>query len=628
MKALIIFCCAFFQERTIEEKIEVLLPEFYSGWFTNNNYREIGVVLSPPPPGVSRRYFLRIVGQYGKVSDEVKEIGDQEFYARAYSILGYGVLDSARFDPEVNEGFKNFVNLLLNKKILSREQFAQYVGHYAKKSWLESAYMAEEVLPGIVPASCWIKHWENNKDSVHSSDPTATYFLTMALIKMARDSKEIEKWFTQRFSLVADIKDDKDNGKLFFDFVKTISVLAKAGVQIPDSVQEAMLHSYARYDAELTRGLIGVYRWAKLPLPPESMIQKGLTEVVEKAERPLPHLVREFRLLGLIFPADKAEFYRDVLIKSEGDLADIDYLVKLVGRDADPKLWKRYGDWALWRHEKCKENRKTQSDSEDYYHLAVVAYKRASNQDSELVGMATIDRLLKSEEDLSVRTLDLIAVHEMAGHDPKMKEIVAILDKRIEALKKLPSGALYNGFWKIAWVTNEFGQRLLPFRDEIELAFYLKDPERTRALSREMADYFLQRVASEGQVLKAKFENEFSKLKALILAEAPDSIEMLEGFYFGRALENLDTPTFVELTAILDHYEALGFEDGARSLAQYLREQAGLNFHKRRAFRIGDFEKFAEEQVYSKFPQSYWDREDRIYVASVRKSAISKAQNK
>ena len=93
--------------------------------------------------------------------------------------------------------------------------------------------------------------------------------------------------------------------------------------------------------------------------------------------------------------------------------------------------------------------------------------------------------------------------------------------------------------------------------------------------------------------------------------------------YAFNKLRNEGTGIYAELTLIIDLYESLKFTDGARSLAQHLHS-VGFKMPARRAFRIGKFEKEAEDQYFHWKEDSYWIQQEEEFNSIVRKKSLDK----
>lgn len=588
-------------EKKIEETVIFEIPEFYIQFLAAlDSHGEI--LLNPPPSDVDRKYFVRYVTPEGKAYKAVTEFEEKEFYAFITKILEYGVLDDSKPSYPLNIGYQKLVRALVFYNIVSVDTLKKYGAIYLSESrnWVESAYYLDEAFPGCIRQMSWSR----SLDRIGGF-----YFKVLLKIKSGDSVKEIRDWLD---NIVSNTNPHLEQD-LFLSFAKSYGELIHKGAVLSDEIENKLFASCLKNfnsSSELFGRVKNFYILAGLPLPKKSIIANELIDWLDKLTEPVAQAVVEFRSFRVEFPKEKAKIYRDVCLQEFIDLESILYIIKIAGEDADPKLWKKYADRAFHWHQ-SKENRKIQEDNEDCYHAAVEGYRRA------IAGGVPIDKerlmeLVKlGEEDLSLRLRDLIIAYELAGHSTKSDFFVEKFEERIEKKKKLESGsgAYYKYIQlKIYWHTDELGSKIVPFQDEIELAAYLGNPERTRELSCEIARYATERLKREG-------------------LEIYSCLKDAECLVFLMAMRNLNTPVYWELEAILDIYENLGFKIGARSLAHELHEK-GFELPARRAYHLGGLGKEAETKLYEKQSLEYWQQKQMIFSFIVRRESILKKKNK
>lgn len=580
-----IFLPQFQDDKKIEEKIVVRIPTFYEA--TGRRFdvpTEIG--LKSAPEGVRRKYIVQNIDEFGDPAGRPEELTEESFYNLAWRILQYGVLDG--LNPRhfnLNYAYVKFVQLLARHKILTRDLAVPIAKRYYESKWIESAYFFDEAFPGIFLPKQWK---ELGRDGAPFGSPYLTRVL--AAIKIGDDLSEILAWLD---------KNTPSEG-LFYNSAKAYAELVRKGALIPKDIQIKLLKAYLEYHKViLNANLPKIYLALGLPLPSKEVTKPILCETVQKSEEPNLEIVEAFRFFGVDFPKEHAASYRDAYLKYRGSLENIDYLSRVAGEEAKPELWIRYGDSMFFDHF-SKERRKDDQDTEDYYHLAAEAYSRAA-KGGVLVPQRRIDALLKEEADLSVRVRDLIAVYELGGYDPKMKWLVEKFDKRIEKINNLAAGIFYKDNGEINWWLDEYGRKILPFRDEMELAAYLREPERYRKLCARITE----RVANK------LFHEAWTFLK--LYQDCPLVLYAM--------MHRSDTPAYIELNALMDLLESLSCKDGLWCLAQYLHE-SGFDLPARRAFQLSGYGKCAEDQYYGKKDEGYWIRKQARFNFAVRRQAI------
>lgn len=593
-----------------EESIVVVAPDPYSHFLESLNSNP--QLLNLPPKGIKRKYLIKIMSPSRDLY-ETKELEEFQFYHFANRVLYYGVLDTADSSYHLNSGYRNFIRTLLRHMLIDLETLA-YLGKLyldPGRNWIESAYCLDDVIPGIIP----IQEWDRIACFYSSkTDSLSRYFRVLASIKKGDPVNGIRGWLDTIIQ-----QQEYMSGEHFKYSGKAYAELIRKGAIFPEFAQIIFFKSYLNSDPWLRRGISKSYATIGLPLPKKKIIQKALLNLLKAArifDESVWGTVSEFRIFEIELPRDLAESYRDELLKNYQDLDDILFLIKCAGEDGDPALWKKYADFNF-RMYKCKEDFLSQcKDTGYYYHAAIEGYRRAVTGGIGLnsnIGKA----LLKAEDDPSVHVRDLIIAYELAGYDPRCKILVEKLEGRVELASKNPAGVFFDEDDEIDWQKNEYDGRIVPFREEIELTAYLNDPERTRDLSKKITRYALERLRQEGPELLKKFRSDsrYYNCRKYWL----DSV-----IAFEMLLRNLDTPIYVELAAIIDVYESLGFKDGARSLAQHLLGDAGFYIPARRAFQVGGFGERAEEVLYCQRDDSYWLKMQSEFSAKVRRKAILK----
>lgn len=603
------------QENPREEKIVAVIPDFYlpDGRFTKDG---CGVVLNPPPEEAIRKYFIKPLDRRGKFEAEYA-ISEEAFYRMTRSIIDYGVRDTADFSSYINDGYKNLILLLLEKGIVDRKELKRVFDYYIAlydHAWIESAYYLTEAVPDLLEPNDPIWHTLIEKIK-KTADHTTDYFRALSYIRAGVDRNILYALiWSMNVRMKVDLElNEQDIIKAdFYRYAKAFAILSGKDL-ISEEAELNLFKCYFHYNKDLLPSVKEVYASIGLRLPKKEILTEGFAYWMQTPEALSLNIVPELRVLGIKVPKGSAVRYRDTLLRNLGDLEDIEYLNDSMGEDARPELWQIYADSALIWH-KRKEKRKQENDSDDYFHIAIIGYQRAVKGGLKL-SPALFDELLKESEDLSVRMADVIAVYELKGANPKSsKSILEILEARLEKYKeavtdrKLTEGARWDIAWsreknpdlrrniEIFWHFNEYGQEVIPFRDEIELAAYLDNPERTRQLSCAISIYVYKKLKEEGGYIKKTF---------------------LDEKYFKTS----KSPIYAELTAILDLYESLKFTDGARSLAQHLHS-VGFKLPARRAFRIGGFEKEAEEQYFNWKDDAYWLQQEGEFNYSTRKKEL------
>jgi|GEM_PF-5410080 len=640
MAVLLLWCVVGIQdsEQKRKEKIIALIPDFYLSQVPSTKSE---VRLNPCPTDVSREYFIRLVDTYGKSVGEF-QFSEELFYKFSTDIINYGVKDSYDLSFYLNDYYKKFICLLLEKGIIGRGELRTLFRYYVNRNfysdnsgWIESAYYLTEAVPDLLEPND--PTWQNLYHRAQNDLNETLYFKALCAIRAGAEKQDLFAIVHKMSSVMSGHFQMNDKDLLQYDFrkyAKTYAVLFRNGLNTacPELRHEAELNlfkCYLHYNRNFLVSTEDIYASAGLPLPGPAILGDGIAYWVGNSNDLSPDLISNMRNLGGKFPKDLAAIYRDKLLKNLGDLADIEYLIDCAEEDAKPELWKYYADSALNWHS-WKENRINDKDSGDYYHAAVEGYRRAANGGVKL-SREILENLLKFVDDLSVHMRDIIIAYELHGVEVRAnKLILEKLEERAEKYNALSRGVRWGDSGEIQWILNQYSQREIPFREEIELAAYLNDPERTRKLSHKIAFSVLGNIKKESLDIVSRYYGNSRKLKVtlgflrLILGFDPDKAH---SFYWEKYLKDkLKTsysPAYVELAAIIDLYESPKFTDGARSLAQHLHS-VGFKLPARRAFRIGGFEKEAEERYFHWKEDSYWLQQEEEFNYSVRKKALEK----
>lgn len=624
-------------EKKREEKIVASIPDFY---LSKMSSKASGVEFNPCPEDVSRKYLVRLIDAYGKSVGEF-QYSEELFYKFARDVIDYGVKDDYDFTFYLNDYFKKFIRLLFEKDIINRNGLKTLFNYYidrtsytSKGGWIESAYYLTEAVPDLLEPDDPI--WKNLYEREQNSQHEIVYFKALCAIRAGADKQDLAALVYNMSFMISRHLQRNDVDLLQHDFkryAKAYAVLVRNGLNTacPELRHEAELNlfkCYLHYNSKFLVSTEDIYGSAGLPLPDPEIFSYGIAYWLGNANDLSPDLISNIRKFGGKFPKNFAAVYRDKLLKNFGDFDDILYLIDCAGEDAKPELWKYYADSALDWHN-WKENRITHKDSGDYYHIAVEAYRRAAKGGVRLF-REILEKLWANADDLSVHMKDLIAAYELGGVEVRAtKLILGKLEERTERYNALSRGANWNENGEIQWILNQYGQKEVPFREEVELAAYLDDPESTRKLSHKIALYYLNEIKKEGRKISPYYWDKQKlklTLKFLELILNFD-LDKTHSFYWEKYLKGkLKTsygPAYVELAAIIDLYESLKFTDGARSLAQHLHG-VGFKLPARRAFRIGGFEKEAEEQYFHYLEESYWLQQEEEFNYSTRKSALEK----
>ena len=538
------------------EKIVAELPRYCLDRTLNNEW--ILIRLEPRPMNVNRQYFVRLVDSFGNPTDTAFQLDEDRFYVLAQKIVRFGVADRSELDaPCLNDKYESFVRLLLKHKIITEAELKIVASYYCEMHWIESAYHLDNVIPGIIN----FKKWKYLATQFEDYLPFNRYyyFTTLANIKSACSVKDLNNamdWLNKK------LEDDEPSpySYTFLNYVKAYAELEKRGVHMNESVRIILLENYFVYDcgfstdiSAMLKNFQKIYSSIGLPQPSKkdinNTLNKYLKTLVDQNKESNPLWVKTFRDLKLELTEKLAVYYRNILLDEVGDFfEDIDYLTKIIGKEVHPKLWISCAYLNL-REYQDKEYRKENQDSTDYFHIMVEGFRRAGkNEINSKIGNA----LLNAITDPSVKISDIIAVYELLGKNPKIDFYIAKFDERAKLYEEQNCGIYYDDL-RFMWRKNEYGQKIIPFRDAIELAAYLKDKERTRNLS-----FKISRRA----------DWQFSQTNKLT--------------------------SCAELEEILNLYESLKFTDGAYSLALHLYE-SGFIEQSRRAFQIAGVEKETEK---------------------------------
>lgn len=540
------------------ETIIAELPQCGLDRELNNEW--ILIRLEPRPKNVAREYFVRLVDDFGNPTDKIFQLDEERFYVLVKKMVRFGVSDRSEFDtPCFNDKYENFIRLLLKHKIITTAELKIVADYYCDMHWIESAYHLDNVVPNIIGFEKWKSLIEQFEQ--YGSLYRYEYFIVLAKIKTAGSILDLNKaldWLNQK--TMAD--EPSPYSCTFLNYVKAYAELEKKGAHMDESIQTILLESYFVYDffdydsARLLsqfNNLKKIYSSIGLPQPNKkninNAVNKLLKSCVDQNKDPNPLWIKTFRELELEFTEELAIYYRTVLLNEAGSFfEDIDYLTKTIGKDVHPKLWISCA-YLNFREYQDKEYRKENQDSTDYFHIVVESFRRAGKNE---INDKTRNALLNAIDDPSVRISDIITVYELLGKNPKLDFYVAKLDERAKLYEEKDCGIYYE-YLRLMWRKNEYGQKIIPFRDAIELAAYLNNKERTR------------------------------KLSLKIFYRANQQISQTD-----------KTATYKELEEILNLYESLRFTSGAYSLALHLYE-SGFIEQSRRAFQIAGVEKEIEK---------------------------------
>lgn len=635
------------------EKILIQIPEFYLShqeYFTP-------IQLKRPSSKVIRRYFLTSLNSSGQAIGKRRSVSEEEFYRLAEKVLNLGLPDSQDVSFDWEQNFQDFIKTLVVHSIIDQEMLKAAGQQYAGRRDFESLYFLDEAAPDLFTEQDWKNFSYEYRFGYHGEDAnTEGYRIYRHLligIKMDRSPAALNQLRVDLdWKLQGIIKAQDADQSEFWPWAKAYFELAKKGVELPSETQGLVFRLYLKYHRNW-KNIKDVYRLAGMPLPTTKVSSAVLEEYLKAADKPALGVVKIFRDLELNFPPEFAGRYRDAALQDYGILEDIDYLIKMAEEDAEPELWKKYADDAMHWH--CSpENRKNHKDSGDYFHLAVEGYRRVQ----EYLKKADIpanwinkeirkrikylrlskdrrERLLGAIDDLAIRMRDLLVAYELFEGNPKSR--IDIFDKRLERFKDLPRGVASVSNGKAYWLINEFGQRLIPFADEIELAAYLKDPARTNRLNGVIARYVDQKFKEEGLKLYASHRERiqhiltrwrWSKNRIWDFWEMVTDLSWRsEDFY--QEMRSSDAPVYFELNEILDLYQSLGYTEGALSLAYCLSENVGYEFLPvRRAYYLGGLGREVEEQYYGKHDEVYWQERQARFNLEARTLAIPQRSKK
>lgn len=571
------------------EKIFVRIPEFY---FVNNvlNFNTPHVVehvvVIAEPQDDKREYFIQKTDKLGRPLGDAERMSSEDFYYMAHCILRYGVRDSADVSfPKLNEGFRDFIKFLLDKKFLAPQQLPALAKHYHDSNWLESLYWLDEVEPGLMLAA--------DNGPVHSNANTGNliYFTVLLGIKQANGDLE-QLTEVQKNLDTSVIEKDQAAGvstSFFATFARSYAELSRKGLDIPEEIRPLILKQYLKSDPSLEAGIVATFQSLQLPLPSAKAVEGILKSLLDAIPKPRVSLVGEFRFFKLEFPKEHAKAYRDALLEERAVFEDIECLLPVIGEEDIPaETWKQYGD-SVYQWHFSKDARIFHIDSGDYYHSAVEAYRRVSRMIGKLgddpkskerkyrlaIDPKHLKRLCDCCDDLSVRMRDLLFACELAQLNPKDDFVLNKLEKRIELYESKPMGAYHHDGRILSRHLNEHGQQRVPFREAVELADFLRDGVRIRELSRRIADWA------------------YSQLEA-------------------------GEPVYENLEAISDLYEELKFTEGARSLGLHLFD-SGFVLPVRRLLQIGGIYQEASEKYYGKYSEEQLKKIQDDFNSRVRR---------
>jgi len=593
-----------FQEKPPEEKIIARIPEFYFVRTDVAGFNGGSAVELTLPRQANHKYFFLRLDDAGLPMGREEEVSEANFYGVVRGILRYGVRDiTGPPGSQLNPNYRDLVRHLLEKKIVSEADLRKVAGAYANANWLESLFWLDEAFPGVFKAHVY------NFDPAESHINMNECFVALTGIKLDKGDRKMLNEAAERVNKRLELHGTY-SGYRFETTARAYAELCKRGAALSERARQNLLQSYFAYDKNYRINLRLTYAFWGLPLPEKKSIYEALLQRMKQLAEPDPKLVGDFRVFGLDFPKDFATLYRDALLGGFGVTAfeDLEYLFKFSGEEGvSVETWKKYGDEAFSWH-LMKEARKTQKDTGDYYHAAVECYRRVApfviqleelqkeldgkrnKNEAELNTQKTLAKLLprlkfgpvkkealmKEFEDTTVRLGDVLIAYELCGLDPREEYLLEKFEKRAEASRKGPAGAYFGEQGKILWHATEYGQLLVPFRDDIGLAAGLKDGQRIRKLSQVITDWAMSEIASEGVHLSR---------------------------YYPQLLASSATPAYLSLDAVIGFYEEMQFTEGARSLAQHLWD-VGLEIPAFRLFKIAGLEKEATEKFYGRFSEA------------------------
>ena len=518
------------------EDIFIALPEFYWSFQENPRPASIGAgyELNAPPKGKIRRYFISCAGENGMISESA-ELDEPTFYTLTKRILSYGVSDTALPCNGINRGYQNFVRNILRYNIISEAELRRVGKGYRGSHWIESLYCLQEVVPDLITKEEW-------KSEVTQS--LNDYCVILSELAAGTLPDTVRMWLDSRLPR----QSGDESESTFRDFAPLYAILVSKGVGIAPPIQKRLLLSFLNgrflVDSEIRKA----YADLRLPIPDKEVLASAMKDFIESLDYPASEIVSECRSFGIGFPKEHARVYRDRLLARGGDLEDVLYLVREAGEDAKPELWEKYAYSALRGY-----LRKFPQES-DCYRAAVEGYRRGAEA-GVAIDHSITERLVEAVDDASVRMRDLITAYRLAGRNLKSELVIGQLERRLEYSHD--------------------------FRDEIDLAAFVGDPERIKTLSRKISLHFFEKLKKEWS-------------------------------------PSADSQTFKDLPAILDVYEELKFTAGARSLAFYLFD-LGFELPARRAFHLGGLGKEAEEQYYKNFCDDELKKRQEAFNAKAQK---------
>lgn len=537
------------------ETIVAELPQYCLDRSINNEW--IFINLEPRPTNINRQYFVHVVDNFGNSTGKIFQLDEESFYVLAKKMVRFGVTDRSELDvPCLNDKYEKFIRLLVRHKIITTAELKVVARYYCEMHWIESAYHLDNGVPKIIS----FEDWKSLAQEFENYMPMNRYyyFTTLANIKSAGSVQDLNNamdWLNQK--LVVD--EPSPYSYIFLNYSKAYAELEKFGIHMNETIQISLLENYLIYGCKNSTDILlrlnelkKKYSAIGLPQPEKKEINNALNKCLEalldKNGNLNPMLVKTVRESELKFTEELAIYYRNVLLSEAGSFfEDIDYLTKIIGKEVHPKLWISCAYLNL-REYKDREYRREKQDSTDYFHIAVENFRRAGKNE---INNKT-DALLNSINDLSVRISDIITVYELLGKNPKLDFYVTKFDERAKLYEELACGIYCNNS-QFIWHQNEYGQKIIPFRDAIELAAYLNNNERTRALS----------------------------------------LKIFHRANWQLSQTNKST-SCEELEEILNLYESLKFTGGAYSLGLHLHE-AGFIEQARRAFQIAGVEKKVEK---------------------------------
>ena len=312
------------QETPKEEKITVTIPDFYlpEGRFPGT---VSGTTLNPCPEKISRTYFIKPIDMYGKAGAEY-QVNEEIFYCIARSIINYGVKDNVDFSFYLNESYKKFICLLLEKGIINREELKQVFRYYCFRintmdnSWIESGYYLTEAVPDLLEPND--PAWSNLAKKLEENTRTYTtdYFSVLCAIRLGAD-KDILFNLASKMNncMKMDFQNDaidllKEN---FFRYAKAFAVMFEIGL-VAEEAELNLFRCYFHYNQNFLLSAKKIYSSAGLRVPKQEILSDGFAYWLQATNALSLDIVPEIRDLGVKLPKKSAAAHRDLLLRNLG----------------------------------------------------------------------------------------------------------------------------------------------------------------------------------------------------------------------------------------------------------------------------------------------------------------------